>query len=110
MRTSNFALSVLMTGWALAAGCASSTPAQELAWVRWKTCDHFATVRLDRIQLDGRIVATAAEYEAVPFTECVQRVAAEQVRQGLPVGPDSAAVMGLEGIGVRGSPGMSGRR
>ncbi len=101
----NVALLALGTGWGLAAGCASSTPAQDLAWARWKTCDHFATIRLESIRLDGQIVATGAEYEAAPFTACVQQAAAEQARQGLAVGPDSSAVVSVEGVNLRGTGG-----
>jgi len=32
-----------------------NTPAQELAFERWKECNHFATVRLKEIRPDGQI-------------------------------------------------------
>jgi len=63
-----------------ATGCATmrNTPAQDLALERWQTCDHFATVNLERIDLDGRIVVTAYEHEVAPFTACVREAAAGQ--------------------------------
>jgi hypothetical protein len=69
------------------AGCATvgNTPAQDLAWERWKACDHFSMITLVRIELDGRLVVTVVtgnEYEAAPFTACVREAAAGQVRRG----------------------------
>ena len=78
-----------------ATGCATvqNTPAQDLAWERWQACDHFTRVRLDRIELDGRIIVTGFEHEAMPFTTCVQQAAADQVRRGLAVGPQSLVLV-----------------
>jgi hypothetical protein len=68
----------------LVAGCATvgNTSAQDLGWERWKACDHFSMITLDRIELNGRLVVTGYEYEAAPFTACVREAAAAQVRRG----------------------------
>ena len=77
----------------VAAGCAAvgNTPAQDLAWERWKACDHFSMILLDRVDLDGRLVVTGYEYEAAQFTACVREAAAAQVRRG--VSGSTAAVL-----------------
>jgi len=59
-----------------------NTPAQDLAWERWRACDHFTAVTLDRIDLDGRIVVNLYENTVAPFAECVRTVAADQSRGG----------------------------
>jgi hypothetical protein len=88
--------------WLLAAcAAAQNTPAQVLALERWYACDHFATIRLDRVQLDGQILAMGTEYEVAPFTACVQQMATDQARHGAAVGPDSATVVSVEGHGKR---------
>jgi hypothetical protein len=76
-----------------AAGCATAanTPAQDLAWERWKACDHFPLVALDRIDLDGRLVVLGYEYDGALFTACVREAAAAQARQG--VSGSTAAVL-----------------
>ena len=88
-----------------AAGCASvqNTPAQDLAWERWRTCDHFATVRLERIDMDGRLVVTGYEHEATPFSACVLEAAARQGGGGLAVPPQSLVLVKL--FGCQGGPG-----
>ena len=83
----------------MAAGCATvrNTPAQDLAWERWKTCDHFATITLERIDLDGRLVVRGYESEAARFTACVREAAADQVRRGIAAGPQAAVLVKLYG-------------
>ena len=83
----------------LAAGCATvrNTPVQDLAWERWKTCDHFAAITLERIDLDGRLVVNGYASEAAPFTACVREAAADQVRRGIAVGPQAAVLVKLYG-------------
>ncbi len=68
----------------LAAGCASmnDTVAQGLAETRWRECDHFATVRLDRIALDGHVFASADLPDLAEFRGCIEGKAAEQIRDG----------------------------
>ena len=89
---------ILATGAAgLAATCASLTPEQNLAWDRWRSCDHFATIHLVRIQATGEIVATGREYEAGLFDACVRQVALEQRAQGLAVGTSATTVNTVEG-------------
>jgi hypothetical protein len=49
------------------AGCAalsvSGTPAQALARERWRGCDHFPALRLDRIEASGRVLLNGRETE-----------------------------------------------
>src|SRR2546427_12865330 len=90
---------------AMAAGCATArnTVAQDLAWERWKACDHFTAVTLDRIELDGRIIVNGYENTVAPFTACVQTVAAGQRRGGggpLPGAPRAAEEHGGQGGGM----------
>jgi hypothetical protein len=81
----------------VASGCATvgNTPAQDLAWERWKACDHFSMIVLDRVDLDGRLVVTGYESEIAPFTACVREAAAAQVRRGVPGGPTPAVLVKL---------------
>jgi len=83
----------------MAAACATvrNTPAQDLAWERWKACDQFTAVTLERIDLDGRLVVTGYESEAAPFTACVREAAAAQVRRGVGAGPEAAVLVKLYG-------------
>jgi len=69
---------------AAAAGCAAArnTLAQELAWERWGACNHFSTVTLDRVELDGRLVVTGYQVDGARFSACVREAAADQVRHG----------------------------
>jgi len=69
---------------AAAAGCAAArnTPAQELAWERWGVCNHFSTITIDRIELDGRLVVNGFEVDGARFAACVREAAADQVRRG----------------------------
>jgi hypothetical protein len=96
MRSIGLSLLMLVV---MAAGCATvrNTPAQDLAWERWKTCDHFAALTLERIDLDGRLVVRGYEFEAAPFTACVREAAADQVRRGLAAEPQAAVLVRLYG-------------
>ena len=69
---------------AAAAGCAAArnTPAQDLAWERWGTCNHFSTISFERIELDGRLVVAAYEVDGARFAACVRRAADDQIRRG----------------------------
>ena len=101
MRT--IVLSALML--AVAAGCATvrDTPAQDLAWERWQTCDHFATISLERIDLDGRLVVRGYEHEAAPFASCVREAAAAQGSRGAAAAPQALVLVKL--FGCQGGPG-----
>ena len=94
----SIALALLVTT-STAAGCAlvANTPAQELSWERWRTCDRFATIALDRIDTDGRLVVKGQELEAAPFTACVREVAADQARRGVASSPDAVVLVKLYG-------------
>lgn len=94
------ALGLLML--ATAAGCAAArnTPAQELAWERWGTCNHFATITIDRVELDGRLVVNAYEVDGARFSACVREAAADQVRRG--TGDVPQAVVLVKNFGCRG--------
>jgi len=82
-----------------AVGCATArnTLAQDLAWERWKACDRFSTIALDRIDLDGRLVVTGHEHEAAPFTSCVRAAAADQSHRGVAPGPPAGVLVRLYG-------------
>ena len=97
MRSTALALLVLAS--TLMAGCAAvrNTPAQELSWERWKACDRFSTIALDRIDLDGRLVVTGHEHEAAPFTSCVRAAAADQRHRGVAPGPQAGVLVKLYG-------------
>ncbi len=96
MRSTTLSLLVMVV---MAAGCATArnTPAQDLSWERWKACNHFSTIALDRIDLDGRLVVKGYEVEAAPFTTCVGEAAADQVRRGLTAKPEAAVLVKLYG-------------
>jgi hypothetical protein len=89
------ALARLVLAATVVAGCATArdTPAQELSWERWKACDRFSTIALDRIDPDGRLVVKGYEVEAAPFTACVRAVAADQVRRGAAASPEAAVLV-----------------
>ena len=97
-RRGSMALALLVTT-STAAGCslAANTPAQDLSWERWRACDRFATIALDRIDTDGRLVVKGQELEAAPFTACVRDVAAEQARRGVASSPDAVVLVKLYG-------------
>jgi hypothetical protein len=62
-----------------AAGCmtGAQTFEQDLAYQRWKRCDTFATIVLQRIDTDGRVIVTGQEKEQYQFLNCM----AEQTRE-----------------------------
>jgi hypothetical protein len=78
-----------------AAGCATSgnTPAQDLAWERWGSCNHLGTITLDRVEQDGRLVVMAYQVDGVPFAACVEEAAATQVRRGIAAVPRSVVLV-----------------
>ena len=65
-----------------AAGCmtGAETIEQDLAYQRWKRCDTFATIVLQRIELDGRVIVMGRETEQYPFLNCMAEQAREQRR------------------------------
>jgi hypothetical protein len=82
-----------------ASACATvgNTRAQDLAWERWRACDRFSTIALDRIDLDGRLVVKGYEVEAAPFTACVAQAAADQFRRGVTDRPEALVLVKLYG-------------
>jgi len=87
---------------ATAAGCAAArnTPAQELAWERWGACNHFSTITLDRIELDGRLVVNGFEVDGPRFAACVREAADDQIRRG--AAPVPQAVVLVKNYGCQG--------
>jgi len=81
----------------LGAACAPMTPAQNLAWDRWRTCDHFVTIHLVQILPSGDVVATGREYDAAPFSTCMQEVLVQQRSQGGAIGSARTTVRDIEG-------------
>jgi hypothetical protein len=63
-----------------AAGCMSGaqTFEQALAYQRWKRCDNFTTVTLQRIDTDGRVVVLSRTPDQYPFLRCMADQAREQ--------------------------------
>jgi hypothetical protein len=63
-----------------AAGCltGAETFEQDLAYQRWKRCDTFANINLQRIDTDGRVIVTGREFEQYPFLNCMAEQAREQ--------------------------------
>jgi hypothetical protein len=63
-----------------AAGCmtGAQTFEQDLAYQRWKRCDTFATIVLQRIDTDGRVIVTGRETEQYPFLNCMAEQGREQ--------------------------------
>jgi len=66
----------------VAAGCTTGaqTMEQDLAYQRWRHCDTFATITLQRIDLDGRVIVTGGETDQERFLECMAAEAREQRR------------------------------
>ncbi len=65
----------------LAVGCASlpNTPAQDLAWERWRKCGGVAAVRIEEVRPNGQIsywYKGPADRRA--FDECHRTLAAQQ--------------------------------
>lgn len=86
-------------------GCATmgNTPAQELAWERWRACDRLSTISLERIELDGRLIVAGYETEAQAFTACVRETAAGQARPGVAVAAPASLVL-VKLYGCNGGP------
>ena len=63
-----------------AAGCmtGAQTFEQDLAYQRWKRCDTFATINLQRIDTDGRVIVSGRTAEQYPFLRCMAEQAQEQ--------------------------------
>jgi hypothetical protein len=63
-----------------AGGCmtGAQTFEQDLAYQRWKRCDTFATIALQSIDADGRVVVTGREPEQEQFLRCMAEQAREQ--------------------------------
>jgi hypothetical protein len=87
------------------AGCATmaNTPAQDLAWERWRSCDRFTSISLERIEMDGRLIVTGYESEAVAFSACVRETAADQTRRGVVVAMPPSLVL-VKIFGCNGGP------
>ncbi len=64
----------------VAAGCTTGaqTFEQDLAYQRWRRCNTFATIVLERINTDGRVIVTGRETEQYPFLSCMAEQAREQ--------------------------------
>jgi hypothetical protein len=63
-----------------AAGCMSGaqTFEQDLAYQRWKRCDNFTTVILQRIDTDGTVIVLSRTPDQYPFLRCMADQAREQ--------------------------------
>ena len=97
-RSMAFGLLAVITASAGCAATTGNTPAQDLAWERWRACDRFTTISLERIELDGRLIVTGYETEAIPFTACVRETAAKQARRGgVAVGPTALVLVKIYG-------------
>ena len=85
----------------LIAGCAalsaSDTPAQALARERWQSCDRFPTLRLDRVEANGRVVLNGKETEGAAARECMQAAVAEQKRKGAEIPSDPGLLIQTSG-------------
>ena len=81
----------------LLAGCATftagDTAAQALARDRWRSCDHFVTLRLDRVDASGRVILSGKETEGPAVRECMQAALAEQKRKGADIPVDPGVVI-----------------
>ena len=55
------------------AGCltGAQTFEQDLAYQRWQRCNTFATIVLQRISTDGRVLVTGRETEQSQFLHCM---------------------------------------
>jgi hypothetical protein len=93
--------SLVATASLLLAGCATftvgDTPAQALARDRWRSCDHFVTLRLDRIEASGRVLLSGKEIEGQAARECMQAALAEQRRKGAEIPADPGLVIQTSG-------------
>ena len=63
-----------------AAGCmtGAQTFEQDLAYQRWQRCNTFATIVLQRITTDGRVVVTGRETDQHEFLRCMAAQGREQ--------------------------------
>ena len=63
-----------------AAGCMSGaqTVEQALAYQRWQRCDTFATISLQRIDTDGRVIVSGRSADQYPFLRCMAEQSLEQ--------------------------------
>lgn len=82
--------------WALTAlvACATikNTPAQDLAWERWKECDKFPQITLKEIRADGQIwVWHKHGVDLAKWQECEREARARQQRAGKLTASPSAA-------------------
>ncbi len=56
-----------------------NTPLQDLAWERWRECNHFATVRLKEIRPDGQIwISYTSSGEFAGWQQCDREARARQ--------------------------------
>ena len=80
---------------AAAAGCAAArnTPAQDLAWDRWGACNHFSTITIERVELDGRLVVNGYEVDGARFSACVREAADDQIRRGATPVPQAVVLV-----------------
>ena len=63
-----------------AAGCmtGAQTFEQDLAYQRWQRCDTFATITLQRIDTDGRVIVSGRSADQYPFLRCMAEQVLEQ--------------------------------
>ena len=61
-------------------GCmtGAQTFEQDLAYQRWKRCDTFATITLQRIDTDGRVIVSGRTADHYPFLRCMAEQGREQ--------------------------------
>jgi len=67
----------------LVSGCTTGAQnmGQELAFQRWRRCNTFSTISIQRIELDGRVVVTAdGDSQRDPFLQCMEDQVREQRR------------------------------
>jgi hypothetical protein len=93
-------LSLLVMAAMVGCAAARNTPAQDLAWERWGTCNHFSTIAFERIELDGRLVVGAYEVDGARFAACVRGAADDQIRRG--AAPVPQAVVLVKNYGCQG--------
>ena len=59
--------------------------------------NHFSTITLDRIDLDGRLVINGYEADGARFNACVREAAADQVRRGAAPVPQAVVFVKIYG-------------
>jgi hypothetical protein len=68
------------------AGCATAqnTPAQDLAWERWRECSHFSNITLKEIRANGQVWAYTGDgsYNLGAWRECMQEALVKQRAAG----------------------------